>query len=248
MSTLEKMGIQQWRLRKPIDSADISQKTPLQETTSTIRNDGAIEVNQSSVAAPLLPAIESAPVTDTPLEKASDQLDWPEMENLLIAGTQCKSCSAQNSLLGSGARTADWLFICDSPNSKEVAASAFFDGRAGQLFEAMLHAMTLARQQVYCTSIFKCAPTEDLSSFPQCGDWVHQQIALIKPAVIIVFGEFTAQTMLKSNEPLDRLRESVQLCRRSDTKVIATYSPRDMLDEPHLKAQVWADLKKAMHL
>jgi len=249
MSTLEKMGIQQWRLRQPIDSAGSNKHLVTQEANSEINSEAETLV-QNELAKSVKPAADiSDSANQAPLDKiAHDQLDWPEMEKLLIAGTRCASCCAQNSLLGSGARTADWLFVSDSPNSKEVAAKTFFDGRAGKLFEAMLRAIGLERENVYCTSIFKCAPTEDLSSSPQCGDWVHQQITLIKPTVIVVFGEFAAQTLLKSNEPLSLMRENSPIYRRSGAKVIATHRPREMLEECSLKAQVWIDLKKAMQL
>lgn len=243
ISNFEKMGIQQWRLRKP---------ELLSPSAAEIGLEPAVEVHgaEREGLPPELPLAASEPL----LEQTSqdDPLDWLGLAQLISpdtpASAQCQSCSEQNSLLGSGSKIADWLFISDAPSSREVAAGAFFDGRAGQLFEAMLQALSLDRDGVYCTSIFKCAPTDDLSSSPQCGEWVHQQIALLKPKVVITFGEFTAQALLKSNESLVQLREGTHVCLRSDVTVIPTYSPREMLEEPHLKAQVWADLKKAIQL
>ena len=248
-SILEEIGVQEWRLRKPILNATNGMASVTveqsQETAPEVENTAVIEPRLETVSD--LSPVELVP--QAAIEQASERIiDWPALEQLLGDGSVCSSCSKGNSLLGSGVRDADWLFIGDSPNTKEVAADAFFDGRAGLLFEAMLQALNLDRESVYCTSIFKCAPTEDLSNTPQCGDWVHHQIALVKPKVIIVFGEFAAQTFLKSNDDLLRLRENVQMCRRSDTQAIPTFSPREMLEEPHLKAQVWADIKKAMRL
>lgn len=256
MSTLEKIGIQQWRLRRPIDGNGSVESQVHQRSETEVGSDTSPTLKDENATASLQSGSETLPnanLAASVIKSSSepiveDKIDWPELERLVSSATKCTSCNAQNSLLGSGAQTADWLFVSDSPNSKEVASAAFFDGRAGQLFEAMLHAISLERDNVYCTSIFKCAPTEDLSNSPQCGEWVHHQIALVKPRVIIVFGEFTAQTLLKSNESLARMRESIQTCRRSDSQVIATHSPREMLEEPHLKAEVWADLKKAIQL
>jgi len=254
---LEKIGIQSWRLREPsllnAGSEIVAEPEPVfsepcvEPEVKQVEQADQINVAQLSTesrsvekaAASLEPVIERVNV---------DQLDWPELTQLIISGTQCKSCDEHNSLLGSGSQTADWLFISDAPSSKEVAAGVLFDGRSGQLFEAMLYVLGLDRSKVYCSSIFKCAPTDDFSSSPQCEEWVYQQIRLVKPKVVVTFGEFVAQTLLKSNEPLARLRENTQTCLRSNITVIPTYSPREMLDDPGLKVQVWADLKKAMRL
>ncbi len=248
-STLDEIGIQQWRLRKQVTVADTSvAEAKVIESATELENAAiALSVAQSEGDS------QSEQSLEKNLEKNSDKtdldyMDWPALEALVNSGAQCQSCSQHNSLLGSGSREAQWLFLSDSPNSKEVAAGAFYDGRAGQLFEAMLQALKLDRESVYCTSIFKCAPTEDLSNSPLCGGWLHRQIELVKPKVIVTFGEFTAQTLLRSNETLAQMRERTQKFKGLDAIVVPTYSPRKMLENPSLKSRVWVDLKKAIRL
>ena len=175
-------------------------------------------------------------------------LDMAALQKRIETNEHCPSCGWGNGLLGSGSETADWMFVIDAPNAREIEAKAFFAGRAGQLFEAMLLALGLEREQVYCSSVFKCAPTKDLSITPQCDSIIARQIELVEPKLVITFGEFAAQALLKSNSQLDALRGNNQQCYRTQTAIIPTYSPQEMLDSAKLKAHVWSDLKKALHL
>ena len=97
-------------------------------------------------------------------------------------------------------------------------------------------------------SIFKCAPTDDLSITPQCDALVLRQIELVSPKVVISFGEFASQALLKSNSMLEVLRDNEQRCFRTQKIIIPTYTPQEMLDDSTLKAKVWSDLKKAIRL
>jgi len=174
---------------------------------------------------------------------------WPDLQKLIETNEHCPSCGWGNAYLGAGQQDADWMFIIDAPNSRDIQAKALFSGRAGQLFDAMLNALGLDRERVYSTSVFKCAPTDDLSVTPQCDELVHRQIQLVSPKVVVTFGEFAAQSVIKSNSPLPSLRSvQGQHCFRSTTLVVPTYSPTEMLDDASLKAHVWADLKQALSL
>ena len=133
----------------------------------------------------------------------------------------------------------------------ETQEKTFFTGRSGQLFEGMLLALGLDRSNVYATSVFKCAPTEDLTLTPQCNAVLTQQIDLIMPKVIVTFGEFAAQAVMKSNLSLNNLRAQdnellINQAQNSRIPVITTFTPAQMLDDNSLKAMVWADLKKSL--
>ena len=106
--------------------------------------------------------------------------------------------------------------------------------------------------------MFKCAPTDDLTLTPQCNAILTQQINLVMPKVIVTFGEFAAQAVIKSNLSLNSLREQDNELFTNQAQnsripvipipVIPTFTPAQMLDDNSLKAMVWADLKKALRL
>ena len=90
--------------------------------------------------------------------------------------------------------------------------------------------------------------SEDLSQSPNCDKILHRQIELIQPDVVIAFGEFAAQSVIKANESLEILRTTEQTCFRTKVPIVPTYTPSQMLDEPSLKAAVWQDMKRCISI
>ena len=175
-----------------------------------------------------------------------ESLDWQGLQALIDGQDYCHTCGAANSNLGVGDANADWLFVSDAPSRSDLAQHQMFSGRAGQLYEAMLLAVGLDRAVVYTTSVFKCAASDDLSVIPNCDKLLQRQIELLKPKVIVTFGEFAAQSVVKSNESLEKLRSQDLSCHISKVPIVASYSPIQLLDEPSLKAGAWQDLKKCL--
>ena len=200
----------------------------------------------------MVPPIEDIepeyPVELMPESTNSNKPSWENLESRIKTNEHCPSCGWGNAFLGSGNQKADLMFILDAPTSREVEQGLLLAGRAGQLFDAMLSAIGLDREHVYCASVFKCAPTNDLSITPQCDAMLRQQIELVTPRYIVTFGEFVAQTVIKSNLSLKQLRESQQQHSELNVPIIPTYSPVEMLDNSELKALVWQDLKKLLAL
>lgn len=201
-----------------------------------------VDALAESIAIQKTVTADPSPASDSALSK----LDWQGLQMKIDTNDYCPSCGVGNTLLGSGNANAQWMFVIDAPTSREVTEQSLFVGRAGELFDAMLSALGLSRSDVYSSSIFKCAPTADLSATPQCNELVHRQIELIAPSAIVTFGEFSGQAVLKANEGLGSLRASDQRCIRTGIAVVPTYSPVEMLNDPSLKALVWQDLKKAL--
>jgi DNA polymerase len=173
-------------------------------------------------------------------------LDWQGLQRLIDDQSQCQSCGSANSILGSGDPKADWLFVTDAPTSMDLESQQMFSGRAGQLYEAMLLAVGLTRDSVYTTSVFKCATSDDISIIPSCEKLLQRQIELVQPKVIVAFGEFAAQSVVKSNEGLESLRSQELRCYQTKVRIVVSYSPWQLLDQPSLKAGAWQDLKKCL--
>ncbi len=202
--------------------------------------------------------VDSAPVANThkELDQATKSnahdpvahLDWQGLQALIDQQSYCQTCSSASSILGSGNANADWLFVTDAPSQDDLALQQLFSGRAGQLYEAMLHAVGLDRAAVYTSSVFKCIAPADQSLSPNCDKLLRRQIELVQPRVIICFGEFASQSVLRSNESLEVLRTQQSMCYQTQTPVVATYSPMQLLEQADLKAGAWQDLKKCLAL
>jgi uracil-DNA glycosylase family 4 len=197
-----------------------------------------------ATAAPIDP--EPNRVAERPILNPMAELDWHGLQGLIDDQNQCQSCGSANSILGSGDPKADWLFVTDAPTSMDLESQQMFSGRAGQLYEAMLLAVGHNRDSVYTTSVFKCATSDTISVIPSCEKLLQRQIELIQPKVVIAFGEFAAQSVVKSNEGLESLRAQELRCYQTKVRVVVSYSPWQLLDQPSLKAGAWSDLKKCL--
>lgn len=234
---LEQMGIQQWRLRQSIElNADIVIEPSPQVVTA--KDDIAAEIIHEQVSA----AVNLMP--DKPKE-----FDWSGLMKVLNDQQTCPSCAQSKPILGDGNPSADWMFVFDSPSSRDIDQQQLLTGRAGQLFDAILLALSLDRQKVYLSSVFKCPPAEDLSTaMPQCADLLKHQILLVKPKVVIALGEFVSQALIKANDGLDQLRQKPQKHFDQAIAIVPTYTLMQMLESPALKADVWNDLKAALRI
>lgn len=267
MQLLKKMDIQSWRLRSTFGAqSTVSREASDKQTVAASEQKQAEPLNGQENEQPTISQVNSqvvegsAPqadgghefsaqqaadfVAENAAPLAAEPLDWQGLQTVIEDPQNCPTCSRNNSLIGSGSTSADWVFVTDAPPSLGLSQDAFFTGRAGSLFDAILLALDLDKTDVYVTSIFKCAPTENLSATPQCNRLIERQLELLSPKVIVTFGEFSAQAILKANEPLETLCATEQRCVRSGIAVIPTFSPAQMLDEPSLKANVWKDLKR----
>jgi DNA polymerase len=114
----------------------------------------------------------------------------------------------------------------------------------------MIEAMGFNRSDVYIANVLKCRPPNNRNPEPdeieQCEPFLFRQIASIQPKVIIALGAFAARTLLKTNDPISRLRGRVYDYRGA--KLIPTFHPSFLLRSPGYKREAWDDLKKALAL
>lgn len=220
-------------------SADLSDVSPLAPFASGDQTGQYTADHQ-----PEAPEATSKPSAHDPIA----HLDWQGLQALIDQQNYCQTCGSTNSILGSGDANADWMFVTDAPSQSDLSLLQLFSGRAGQLYEAMLLAIGLDRATVYTTSVFKCTAPADQSLTPNCDKLLRRQIELVQPKVIICFGEFASQSVLRSNESLEVLRTQQSMCYQTQTPVVATYNPVQLLEQAELKAGAWHDLKKCLAL
>ena len=125
-----------------------------------------------------------------------------------------------------------------------------FVGRAGQLLTKMIEAMGYRRAEVYIANVVKCRPPENRNPEPdeiaQCEPFLFRQIETIKPKVVVALGAFAAKTLLRTQDPISRLRGRV--FDYHGAKLIPTFHPSFLLRSPGQKKYAWEDLKQALVL
>jgi DNA polymerase len=169
-----------------------------------------------------------------------------------IAGcTRCKLSQGRTTIVfGSGDPGARLLFIGEGPGEEEDRQGKPFVGRAGQKLTDMLAAVGITRDEVYICNIVKCRPPGNRNPEPDeiaaCTPFLAGQLAAIRPGVIGALGTFAAQYLLRTKEPISRLRGRVHPYPDvPGTIVIPTFHPAFILRNPGLeyRKQAFEDLK-----
>ena len=166
--------------------------------------------------------------------------------------TRCKlhTLGRKQIVFGVGNPAADIMFVGEAPGADEDVQGVPFVGRAGQLLTKMIEAMGLSRDDVYIANVLKCRPPNNRDPQPdeveQCEPFLFQQIATIQPKVVIALGAFAARALLKTQEPISRMRGRVYDYRGA--QLIPTFHPSFLLRSPGYKREAWEDLKKALGL
>src|SRR5205085_2347031 len=148
-------------------------------------------------------------------------------------------------VFGVGNPEADLMFVGEAPGADEDVQGIPFVGRAGQLLTKIIESIGLKREDVYIANVIKCRPPQNRNPEPDevatCEPFLFQQIDIIKPKVIVALGKFGTQTLLRTLEPISKLRGRVFEYRGS--KLIPTFHPAYLLRNPSSKREVWEDMK-----
>lgn len=228
---------------------------------------GAADVPESTAAAEGIMAPEPAvanerlaalePVTTfepattrEPVAAREAGFDWPELRSRVAACTRCTLCNTRTqTVFGVGNQQAQWLIVGEAPGAEEDRQGEPFVGRAGQLLNSMLRAIGLAREQVYIANVLKCRPPGNRDPAPteaaECLPFLEQQIALLRPKIMLAVGRIAAQNLLRTDMTLGGLRRQVHRFGASQVPLVVTYHPAYLLRSPTEKRKAWEDLKFA---
>ncbi len=153
--------------------------------------------------------------------------------------------SGSHVVLGSGDRQAEWLFVGETQGVEESLSGDSFSGEAGKLFDNMLSAIHLRRNdKVYLLSVVQRRIPNDQESGHQesvsCADFLEQQVRSIQPSVIVVLGKLAAERLIGLDRDFSDYRQMTYEC--WGVNLITTYHPQHLLDNPKDKADAWKDL------
>ncbi len=121
-------------------------------------------------------------------------------------------------------------------------------GKAGQLLDRMIAAMSWSRDTVYIANVLKCRPpgnrTPDPDEIRACRPFLAKQISAIGPRIIVTLGRPAAHLLLETPAPMHSLRGSFRLYQ--GIKVMPTFHPAYLLRSPEHKGKTWSDLKQVI--
>ena len=163
---------------------------------------------------------------------------------------KCKLCEARSTVVfGSGNPRAEFVVIGEGPGADEDAQGLPFVGRAGQLLTKMLDSVKLTRDEVYITNTVLCRPPGNRNPEPDeleaCAPFLADKLAVIQPKVILALGSVATQALLRTREPIGKLRGRIHPY--GAAILIPTFHPAFLLRNPgqDYKRMAWEDLKLA---
>jgi uracil-DNA glycosylase family 4 len=161
--------------------------------------------------------------------------------------TRCKlhKLGRRQVVFGVGNPQADLMFVGEAPGADEDVQGEPFVGRAGQLLTKIIEAIGLSRGDVYIANVIKCRPPQNRNpeqdEVDTCEPFLFRQIDVIQPKVIVALGTFAARALLRTLDPISRLRGRTFEYRGAT--LIPTFHPAYLLRNPASKREVWEDMK-----
>ena len=163
----------------------------------------------------------------------------------------CALCpNRTNAVPGEGNPQARLFLVGEGPGATEDAQGRPFVGQAGNLLNGILDAIEVPRDSVYITNIVKCRPPQNRKPLPDeiaaCIPYLHRQIEIVQPKVILALGSTAAEAMLAVRKSLAELRGKVHTY--NGIPLVVTYHPAALLRNPHWKKPTWDDVRIARQL
>jgi uracil-DNA glycosylase family 4 len=244
---LAEMGVRVWAPKAPA-AAQPAATTVVTPPTTPARAAAPVSRQTPTPPAAPEPARQAGPASPVAT------LDWPELRAAVAGCEACGLCQGRTqTVFGTGDEQADWMVVGEAPGENEDLQGEPFVGAAGQLLDNMLKAVGRSRtgqgaEGAFITNVLKCRPPANRNpqadEVASCEPYLARQVALVKPKVIVAMGRFAVQALLKSSEPIGRLRGQVH--HYEGVPVIVTYHPAYLLRTPTDKGKAWADLCLAM--
>ncbi|MCI0499548.1 MAG: uracil-DNA glycosylase [Planctomycetales bacterium] len=183
------------------------------------------------------------------------------LETIAVEVGACRKCeigtTRLNAVPGQGSPAARLMFVGEGPGADEDQQGLAFVGRAGKLLTDIITAMGLKRQEVFIGNVIKCRPPENrdpkAEEILNCWPFLKRQLELIRPDVIVALGAHAARTLLKTDEPIGKLRGRFHEYRFSEdappAKLMPTYHPAYLLRNYSYdnRKRVWEDMLKVLN-
>jgi len=261
---LATMGVEVWGLRGDggVDAGVVGEDVAAEVTAAADGESAAAvaaeiaapaavnETVESTAAAADPPSTVAAESTTVAAAKSTPDPNADSLARVAAEVAACEQCelhrARNNTVPGGGNPRADWLFVGEAPGRDEDAQGEPFVGRAGKLLDMMIAALGMKRDTVFVANVLKCRPPDNRDPLPgeieMCEAYLHRQLALIQPKVIVALGRVSAQALLKTGDALGTLRGAAHRYGPAGIPLVVTYHPAYLLRSPEQKSKAWDDL------
>ena len=239
---------------EPRQPASQVPKKPIQaqaqvQVQAQVPSPSAMEPASRSVAKPSWPPVESPWMT--PVRSAQDRSEALGQLKLKVEACRlCKDivCHRRQTVFGVGPVTTRFVMIGDAPGPEEDRLGEPFVGASGELFDKILRATGIPRDQVYILNALKCRPPNNRVpsdiELDNCRPFIEAQLEILQPEYIICWGATAVRAVLQTTESIGRLRGRFHCYKKA--KVLVTYHPTYLERAPEAKKLTWEDMQMLM--
>ena len=173
--------------------------------------------------------------------------NFEELKQICNGCTKCGLCETRtNVVFGVGSPNAEVMFIGEGPGENEDLQGEPFVGRGGQLLDKMLDCIDLTREKnIYIANMVKCRPPKNRDPAPDeqeaCIGYLRNQVALIRPKIIVCLGRIAAIRLMKDDFKITR--EHGQWMEKAGVWMMAMFHPSALLRDPSKRPESFVDLK-----
>ena len=173
-------------------------------------------------------------------------MDWSELEKTCKACVRCGLCETRrNVVFGVGNPESRLMLIGEGPGEQEDLKGEPFVGPAGKLLDDMLCIIDVNRAaNCYIANIVKCRPPQNRDPMETeqdaCIGYLENQIALIKPKIIVCLGRIAAMRLIRSDYRITR--EHGQWVEKDGVWYTAIYHPSALLRDATKRPETFEDL------
>ncbi|MDX2234629.1 MAG: uracil-DNA glycosylase [Hyphomonadaceae bacterium] len=159
--------------------------------------------------------------------------------------------TARQTVFCDGVEGAPVMVVGEAPGREEDAAGKPFVGRSGQLLDRMLGAIGLSREtNVFISNVIFWRPPGNRpptqGEIAACLPFIERAVALARPRLLLLSGGFAAQTLLKRDDGVMRLRGKRLTCPlpplTDPLHAMVMLHPAYLLRRPQDKRLAWTDL------
>ena len=235
-----------------VEYAEVATEVALQPVSAPVAAPARVGASALPAVPPARSRVAEPSRTSPGPAVAPDSGEAPRLEEVRRAlgdCQRCKLCSGRkNIVFGVGNPKAKLVFVGEGPGAEEDNQGIPFVGAAGQLLTKMIAAMGYTRDEVYICNVVKCRPPGNRNPEPDeiaaCQPFLEAQLNAIRPSVIVTLGKFAAQTLLRTDTPITRLRG--QWREYVGIPLMPTFHPAYLLRNPAEKKSAWTDLQAVM--
>ncbi len=203
-------------------------------------------------------SVAPAPAPREPLGPEAKIAAFEDLRRRVMSCVKCPHLAASRKtvVFCVGSIDAELMFVGEAPGADEDEQGEPFVGKAGQLLTKIIQTMGLSRNTVYIANILKCRPDTPGQSagnrkptpeeMQTCIPWLHEQIDLIRPKVLVALGATAVEGLLGKTVGITKLRGHWQVYR--GIPLMPTYHPAYLLRNQALseKRRVWEDMLQVM--